>query len=198
MTCGLAIAIALVVIAVLIPPYISQPNNQKPTSLQPYQLTEKEERIITNPESKGREVVDLCIKKLKNKKFGMLDDNNFMRRIAYVMSDFGNNIQDNGGIWQVPYSAFVDTMDPSAHKRLPQKYQNIQEAYGIDWRSVVYKDLEKPFYSALAARLYLSNFPRLIPPAHQLEKQAKQWQNYYMSGEGDYQVFVDKVKDLEN
>ena len=36
------------------------------------------------------------------------------------------------------------------------KYKQIWKAYKID---CTYKDLDKPFYSALAARLYLPNFP---------------------------------------
>ena len=160
-------------------------------------LTKQEEEIINNPKSKGHQVVDLCIRKLKSKTFAMLDDNDMLRRIAYVMSDFGNDIQNNGGIWQVPYHGFKDTMDIATHVRLPNKYANIKKAFGIDWTSVTYKDLEKPLYSALAARLFLSNSPNLIPPAHQVEKQARQWKMYYLSGEGDVQMFVNKANELE-
>ena len=161
------------------------------------QLTKYEEDLINDPKSRGIKVVELCVKKLKSDTFGMLDDNDFMRRIAYVMSDFGNNIKRNGGIWQVPYDAYTDTMDTTAHKRLPRKYTRIMEAYGIDWKKVKYKDLDKPFYSALAARLYLSNFADLIPPANQIMDQANYWKMYYLSGIGAANVFAEKVKELE-
>ena len=45
----------------------------------------------------------------------MPDDNEFMRRVAYVMSEFGRNMKDNGVIWQVTPMAFEDTMDTRAH-----------------------------------------------------------------------------------
>ena len=67
----------------------------------------------------------------------------------------------------------------------------------IDWKSVKYKDLDKPFYSALAARLYLSNSPKHIPPAHQVNEQAKYWKFQYMQGQGDLQSFLNKVSELE-
>ena len=127
----------------------------------------------------------------------MLDDNNFLRRVAYVMSDFGRNMKGGGGIWQLPYMAFEDTMDTRAHARLPHKYERIWDAYGIDWKSVKYKDLDEPFYSALAARLYLSNFPKHIPPADQVNEQAKYWKFQYMQGKGDFQSFLNKVSELE-
>ena len=160
-------------------------------------LTDAEEELVNNPRSKGPEVVDLCLRKLKSDSFNMLDDNDLMRRIAYVMSGFGENIEDNGGIWQVSHVAFEDTKDTRAHKRLPRKYDQVMTAFGIDWNSVKYKDLDKPFFSALAARLYLSNFPDLIPPAHKIDKQARYWKMYFMRGGGDDRMFVAKVKELE-
>ncbi len=118
-------------------------------------------------------MVQLCIEKIHSPFFGMLDDNDFMRRVAYVMSDFGREMK-HGGILQVSEIAFEDTKDARALTRLPAKYQIIYQAYRIDWEKVKHSDL-KPFYSALAARLYMSNFPERIPPAHDLEAQAMQW-----------------------
>ena len=40
------------------------------------------------------------------------------------------------------------------HVRLPRKYDSIREAFDIKWPLV---EMEKPLYSALAARLFLSN-----------------------------------------
>ena len=156
------------------------------------------EADIYSPDKIGRRIVELCIEKLKSPKFKMLDDNHFLKRVAYVMSEFGKNMKNNGGIWQVTPTAFEDTMDTRAHKRLPGKYQQIWEAYDIDWKNVRYKDLDKPFYSALAARLYLSNYPEYIPPAHQIQDQAHYWKFKYMAGSGDLQFFIDKVHELEH
>ena len=162
-----------------------------------YETTPTEADIIS-PNKIGCQIVELCIEKLKSPKFNIPDDNHFLKRVAYVMSEFGKNMKDNGGIWQVTPTAFEDTMDTRAHKRLPGKYQQIWEAYNIDWRNVRYKDLDKPFYSALAARLYLSNYPEYIPPAHQIQDQARYWKFIYMAGNGDLQFFIDKVHELEH
>ena len=216
--CGIGIgvgvgALLVVVLALCISYYFSSsPSDSKPETKAPQSnfraahatapvttslLTEEEEEIVHDPRSKGPEVVDLCLKKLKSDSFNMLDDNDFMRRIAHVMSGFGNNIENNGGIWQLSLEAFEDTKATNAHLRLPFKYKRIMEAFGIDWMAVKYKDLEKPFFSALAARLYLSNFPDLIPPAQRIDKQASYWKNYYMRGKGNVQTFVARVNELE-
>ena len=155
-----------------------------------------EEDIFT-PHKSGHQIVEMCVQKLKSPLFNVPDDNEFMKRVAYVMSEFGKNMIKNGGIWQVTPTVFEDTMDTSAHKRLPRKYQQIWKAFNIDWKSVKYKDLDKPFYSALAARLYLSNYPEYIPPSHRVQDQAEYWKFRYMTGSGDIQHFIEKVKELE-
>ena len=156
------------------------------------------EADIFSPDKSGHWIVEVCIEKLKSPEFNMPDDNQFMKRVAYVMSEFGKNMKTNGGIWQVTPTAYEDTMDTRAHKLLPQKYQQIWKAFNIDWKKVEYKDLDKPFYSALAARLYLSNYREYIPPAHQLQDQAEYWKFKYMAGSGDIQSFIDKVHELEH
>ena len=166
--------------------------------IQPTSIPEPtEDDIINSPNIAGAKVVDLCIQKLKSSM--LKDDKDFMRRVAYVMSEFGRNVKnaESGGIWQVSPTAFQDTLDTNAHGRLLNKYEQIWKLYEIDWKSVKYKDLDKPFYSALAARLYLSNFPEYIPPAHQVQDQAEYWKFKYMRGSGDVQHFVEKVKELE-
>ena len=177
------------------------PSNSSPTIMNaPYdddEILPTETDIFTAHKS-GPKIVELCIQKLKSPLFNMPDDNEFMKRVAYVMSEFGRNMKDNGGIWQVTPAAFEDTMDTRAHQRLPRKYEQIFKAFNIDWKSVQYKDLDKPFYSALAARLYLSNYPEYIPPAHQLYDQASYWKFKYMAGSGDIQKFVEKIYELKH
>ena len=184
------------------PPKTSSPSNEWSTpQIIPTPIADETsltEEVIFIPHKSGRQIVELCVQKLKSPEFNMPADNEFMKRVAYVMSEFGKIVKNNGGIWQVTYTAFEDTMDTRAHKRLPRKYQQIWKAFNIDWKSVKYEDLDKPFYSALAARLYLSNYPEYIPPAHQLQDQAVYWKFKYMAGSGDIQYFVKKVYELEN
>lgn len=115
----------------------------------------------------------------------MPDDNDFMWRVACVMSDHGNQMDENGGIWQLSKTAFEDTMITRGRQLILQKYERIWLAYGIDWKKVKYKDLKDPFLSALAARLYLSNFEEPIPPPHKVSEQAQYWYFLYMRGEGE-------------
>jgi hypothetical protein len=152
--------------------------------------------LINTPYGKGSGVVQLCIEKLKSPVFNMPDDNDFMRRLAYFMSDYGREMNGHGGIWQLSTTAFEDTMDTRAHYSLPRKYKKIWKAFKIDWKSVKYQDLNKPFYSALATRLYLSNFNESIPPPHQVDEQAEYWKFMYMRGEGDMLMFKQKVLEL--
>ena len=144
--------------------------------------------------SSGPEVVELCIEVITSSTLNLPDDNHFMKRVAYVMSGFGRALPGSGGIWQLSRTAFEDTMDTVSHDGLlPIKLKKIKEVFEIDWRSVQYHELDKPFYSALAARLYLSNHPEYIPPEHQVREQAEYWNSKYMMGKGDIHIFEQKV-----
>lgn len=143
-----------------------------------------EERIWIAGEA-GEEVVEKCIEKLQMlidfKVFP--DDKGLLRRIAFVMSRNGDasfQLHNDGGIWQVSKYAFEDTKDELSHIRLARKYQKIQDILGINWRKITLVDLEKPIYSAIAARLYLSNFPETIPPSYSIDKQQEYWWRFYM------------------
>lgn len=161
-------------------------------------MDEDLDTVIDTPQASGAEVVDACMEKLKSPKFGMADVHQFMKRMAYVMSGFGTNIRQSGGIWQLSKFAFKDTQDHQSHWKLKGKYKRIYEAFKINWMSVTYRDLEKPFYSALAARLYLSNDPEEIP--QDVHEQAKYWKYNYMrgAGDGDVDYFIQKVEEMEH
>ena len=107
-----------------------------------------------------------------------------MCRLAYTMSRYGKatwQLETDGGIWQVSLHAFQDTKDVSTHKRLPAKYQSLFDRIGIkNWKDIRRRELEKPMYSAIAARLYLSNFAESIPPHYKVEEQEDYWWNLYM------------------
>ena len=130
----------------------------------------------------GSDVVEACLRRLSDI-FPELEDHQFMRRVAYVMSRDGEpsahiSLYNDGGIWQVSKYALEDTMDTKSHARLVAKHSIISEHLNITWTNVKRSDLAKPMISALAARLYISNFPDYIPP--QPEHQAKYWWNKYM------------------
>lgn len=116
-----------------------------------------------------------------------------MYRAAY-MSKFGDQVDGNGGIWQLSNIAFEDTMDTRGRQILPLKYLKIWQAYGILWKKVKYRDLKKPFYSALGARLYLSNFEEPIP--RKVSGQAQYWKFKYTRGDGDMPTFEQKSSEL--
>lgn len=106
-----------------------------------------------------------------------------MRRIAHVMSNDGKppfSLHTDGGIWQVSIFALKDTHDTDSHISLGTKYGKIKKIFDIDWRQVGRVHLAIPMYSAIAARLYLSNFAEYIPPDYSVNEQADYWWNYYM------------------
>ena len=112
------------------------------------------------------------------------DDNEILRRIAYVETRDGTQSTDTGGgilggIWAVSESRFLQTQNLQANVRLPAKLKQIQAAFQIDWLQVQRRDLCEPLYSAIAARLILYLAPRAIPPANDLEAQARFWVQYY-------------------
>lgn len=167
------------------------PSCDKPTS------SSDLEKLMFTPGAVGPDVVKACVKKIAESKI-LPDDNGFMRRIAYVMSKDGTDMKSDGGIWQVSGFAFHDTMDTGAHYRLPSKYYKIRQAFPrIDWPSTTRQDLDKPFFSALAARLYLSNFKEPIPNANRIEEQAYYWKAFYMRGAANEKRFLKAVAELE-
>ena len=58
--------------------------------------------------------MDLCIQKLNS--WNPKNNNGFLRRVAYVVSEFGKNANttESDGIWQVSQTAFQDTLDTSS------------------------------------------------------------------------------------
>ena len=131
-------------------------------------------------------------------------DHRLLRRIAYVESKDGedpNTYREGyfGGIWQVDQVAFEDTQDTSSHPALINKYAAIEKDFGINWSQVAWEELQKPFFSGLAARLYLSNIPNTIPLAGDIAGQAAYWKTYYNTGEGagTQERFIDDVSSLE-
>ncbi|XP_031569834.1 uncharacterized protein LOC116304268 [Actinia tenebrosa] len=125
------------------------------------------------------------------------DDNKFLCRVAWVESKYGTNSRTYrpfyyGGIWQVDQIGWLDTVQrPSLRKY----HQRIKDVFKIDWTKTSWADLQKPFYSGLAARLLLATVPAAIPPSYDLEAQGQYWKKYYnRSGAGTAEKFVSDVR----
>ncbi len=151
-------------------------------------------------EASGADVVRAVLKKIEGV-FGR--DNQFLRRVAFVESKDGADIDTfrsgyNGGIWQVDEIGFESTQDTNSHPRLRDRYQQIMAEFGIDWSSGEWRDLRIPLYSGLAARLFLLNIPAPIPC--DVTEQAVYWKRYYntASGEGTEQKFISDVNALND
>ena len=118
------------------------------------------------------------------------DDNEILRRIAFVETRDGTQPSNaGGGIWAVSESKFLQTQNLQANVRLPAKLKQIQAAFQINWLHVQQRDLCEPLYSAIAARLVLYLAPRAIPPANDLKAQARFWVQYY-NPEGNQEDFT--------
>ena len=127
------------------------------------------------------------------------DDRQLLRRIAWVESRDGTDSQTyrqgyHGGIWQVDLIAFQDTQN--INFGLNSTFREIQRQFGIDWQSVQWEDLRKPLYSALAARLILSNVTESIPLASDVAAQASYWRRHY-NAVGTEARFITDVMALE-
>ena len=127
----------------------------------------------------GQELVEKCIERLKEKDLLSGHDEEFMRRLAHVMSRNGTalfKLEIDGGIWQISRYGFAKTQN----ERLPLT-RKCEELLGIEeWNRVSKIRLEKPIYSAVAARLYLSTFEEPVPPSCKLQEQQDYWFKYYM------------------
>ena len=129
------------------------------------------------------------------------DDRQLLRRIAWVESRDGTDSQTyrqgyHGGIWQVDLIAFQDTKNITFG--LNSTFREIQRHFGIDWQSVQWEDLRKPLYSALVARLILSNvtLTESIPLASDVAAQASYWRRHY-NAVGTEPRFIADVMALE-
>ena len=131
----------------------------------------------------GESVVEASLQKIRRS--GLFpDDKEFLYRIAFIETDFGaasDTFRPNyhGGIWGVDEENYEETKQ-LANARNPHyahKLQLIQSEFGFDWQSTTWADLEKPFYSAVAACLYLQKNGTDIPLAE--SEQAQLYTGFY-------------------
>ena len=156
------------------------------------------------PRASGSDVVNAVVAKIEASRI-FPTEHRLLRRIAFVESKDGedpNTYREGyfGGIWQVDPPAFADTLATASHPALVNKYAQIEQSFGIEWRQVAREDLLKPFFSGLAARLFLSNINPPIPLAGNIEDQAAYWKLHYNTplGNGTVEKFIDDVRSLES
>ena len=125
------------------------------------------------------------------------DDNQLLRRIAYVETRDGTDLvtDNDGGIWAVSETAFESTKDIS-DPLLAAKHEQILQEFSIAWQSVQLSDLRRPLYSALAARLVLFIAPQAIPSDTDVTGQAEFWMENYNT-EGSVDEFIEATMELQ-
>ena len=163
-------------------------------------LAQCQQDLTVQEGTNGSAVVSACLSRLRDSSI-FTSDNEMMRRIAYVETDYGNGADTyranyHGGIWAVDEDLFDETQDTVSYSSLASLHQSIQTEFSIDWTAdVEWNDLRKPLYSALAARLYLSTVSASIPISSSVQSQATYWVTYY-NPSGSTSTFVTLVNEL--
>ena len=159
---------------------------------------------VNTPGAFGADVVHSVVSMIQRSNI-FPPDNEFLRRIAFVESKDGTARGTyrrgyHGGIWQVDLIGFQAIQDTESHPRLARRFNQIRRVLGIEWRLVQWKDLRKPLFSGLAARLFLSNIPAAIPAANDVLGQAQYWKRFYntYAGAGTVDKFVRDVSALRH
>ena len=124
------------------------------------------------------------------------DDNNLLRRIAFVETKDGSYLDafNQRNIWAVDEDTLLTTQ---VNKTIFfQKHEEIKHLFGIEWKTVQWSELNKPLYSALAARLVLFIAPEDIPSSEAVPAQAQFWRDHY-NGDGSVNDFMRAANKLE-
>ena len=124
------------------------------------------------------------------------DDNGLLRRIAYVETRDGTQPSSAfENIWAVSQEALLRTQT-SDHSLLNVKRNIIALEFDIDWNEVEWDDLQRPLYSALAARLILFLAPERLPDSSDIPGQAQFWKQHYNTN-GSINDFIGRANELE-
>lgn len=157
-------------------------------------------------ETNGSVIVQACIAKISQSNIFTTSDQQMIRRIAYAETRDGSNAStyssatNHGGIWQVSESKYLATKNTDSNSQLQQQVQGISSSFGISWLNTQWSDLRKPFYSALAARLYMQVITASIPLASSISSQGTYWANYFTSSgrtQTDYSNAVTQLQAME-
>ena len=152
-----------------------------------------DERILEY-DSNGTTVVSLAVAILRQSAV-FPDDNEMLRRIAYVETRDGTSKPFEQNIWAVSQEALQQTQ-MSGNPTLNVKHNLIALEFDIDWSAVGLDDLNRPFYSALAARLLLFIAPERLPDSSDIDGQAEFWKQYYNTN-GSISDFTGAAYELE-
>ena len=131
-------------------------------------------------------------------------DKRLLRRIAYVETADGKSPWNNGGIWNVTRTGFERTQNLSG---LAGVRKEIKEQFSSDfvsttnvesWEFLKFKNLNRPLWSALAARLliYIEEQTVDLPTASDIDGQADFLQRLYNKSNG-VEEFRKDVEELE-
>jgi hypothetical protein len=156
-----------------------------------------------DPGEAGSDVVVATIEQLKE--LDVFPDNNrLLRRIAYVETRDGVDIATyrpgyDGGIWQVDELIFLLTQANSTSPKLFPLLEELQVLTGLDWLTLSWNELRRPFFSGMAASIYLAVLPVEIPGPGDIEGQARLWKQFYNSDPLDtIDDFLFAVEEFEN
>ncbi|OQV19252.1 putative Collagen alpha-3(VI) chain [Hypsibius exemplaris] len=108
-------------------------------------------------EQKGPLVVQAAIEKITEQCI-FKNDKQMLRVMALLESNYGKEANTfrkgyYGGIWQISERMFNYTQTSPQLSHFSRQFLS---AFNIDWQTVTWRDLTKPFYSALAARLVIA------------------------------------------
>ena len=155
--------------------------------------------LTIQPGTNGSAVVSACISQIVESRI-FDDDNEMLRRIAYVETSYGNDVDTyrsgyDGGIWAVDKHLFNITQDTVTFPLLITLQQQIQSNFSIEWSAVQWNDLRKPLYSALAARLYFYTVSDPIPLSSNIQLQATYWVTHYniLGSVSDFETLVNEI-----
>ena len=127
--------------------------------------------------------------------------NVFLRNMAYVETSDGTDPDylrgcAEGGIWKVTLVQFQNTKEFPRTSRWIHIYTAITSYLEQDWRTVNYRDLAKPLYSGLTARLYLTYVTTYnnIPPTI---RHAIFWSDTFKGSRGVLQTWLTATTRLQ-
>ena len=144
------------------------------------------------PDSKGTETVLACVRLVEDSGI-FTDDYHTLRRIAYAETlDGDESRSSSGGIWNVSEEIFTETMNSSN----AAIHSEINVIFHIDWNSATYNDLDKPIYSALAARIFLQEKQNSGSDISSVANQTSLWITEYNSN-GNMSLYTDAVNNAQ-
>ncbi|KAK3094661.1 hypothetical protein FSP39_004630 [Pinctada imbricata] len=150
--------------------------------------------LTTQKGSKGSDVVEAVLDRIRSRCI-FRDDRLFMRRLAIVSSEDGNDPNydkdTSGGIWKIPRSSFESTL--ISHKLASFK-DNILQTFGIHWNAITYESLDIPLLSGLATHMMIENIGKDIKADS--TEQADYWALHWKIG-ADVKEFTSKINALQ-